>query len=92
MCPRNRGRLFRCQPVAASGAGGQQWQRAGRQAALQPGARLHAMQIFVRTLPGRTLTLDVAPGDTVAETMAAIHDAEGVDPRAQRLVCGGHSS
>lgn len=46
------------------------------------------MQIFVKTLSGRTLSLDVASSD--AEVVkAAVAAREGVPADAQRLVAGG---
>ena len=47
------------------------------------------MQIFVRTLTGRTITLDVDPADTVEAVKAMIQDREGIPPGEQRLIFGG---
>lgn len=48
------------------------------------------MQIFVKTLSGRTLALNVASGD--AEVVKAqVEATEGVPATLQRLVCGGAS-
>ena len=49
------------------------------------------MQVFVRTLSGKTITLDVDPSDTVGHAMRKIQDAEGVPRHAQRLVAAGRS-
>ncbi len=46
------------------------------------------MQIFLKTLSGRTLTLDVAPTDTV-EAVKQVLDRERIPPSQQRLIRGG---
>ena len=47
------------------------------------------MQVFVKTLTGKTISVEVEPDESIESLKAKIQEKEGIPPGEQRIIFGG---
>jgi ubiquitin len=48
-----------------------------------------SLQIFIKSISGKTMTVTVQPTDTIAHVKSIIQEKEGIGPDEQRLIYAG---
>ena len=50
---------------------------------------MSGFQIFVKSINGKSRTIDVTPESTIADIKRNLQEKEGIDPNQQRLIFAG---